>query len=210
MLVIPILSETAKPESRSFMHEDIIGYTMANRPKILRALYTIAMARRVAGAATTRFKTWYRLCAEPVEMITGVDINSLFARNDDVDDETIAISSLINTFHEVFKVEWFKSKDVADLMDEMYYPTTSDEGPVAAHHQRIGCGWSDQARALRSALETAVGGAALPSPTPDPVRVGHKLRAMDGYVVDGPQGSLRFFMQPNRKDGARYRIVLQK
>jgi hypothetical protein len=210
MLVIPILSETAKPESRSFKHEDIIGCTMANRPKILRALYTIAMARRVAGAATTRFKTWYRLCAEPVEMITGVDINSLFARNDDVDDETIAVSLLINTFHEIFKGEWFKARDIATLMNEMYYPSTTDSGAVVAYHQQFGSSWDDQARALRLALDTVVGGAALPSPTPDPIRVGHKLRAMHGYVVDAPQGSLRFFMQTNRKDGARYRIVLQK
>src|SRR5262249_30447460 len=60
------------PENRDFKHPDPIGWTEANRAKILRALYTILLgnpmlkqARDVAGG--TRFKAWYRLVGSALE-----------------------------------------------------------------------------------------------------------------------------------------------
>ena len=60
------------PENREFRHQDPIGWTEANRGRILIALYTImlgnpALAPGSNVAAQTRFKAWWRLVGSAVE-----------------------------------------------------------------------------------------------------------------------------------------------
>jgi hypothetical protein len=59
------------PENRSFTHADPIGWTEANRGKILKALYTVLLGNPLfEGKGTppqTRFKTWWSLIGQAVE-----------------------------------------------------------------------------------------------------------------------------------------------
>jgi hypothetical protein len=64
--------DRADPENRPFVHPDPIGWTEANRPKILTALYTILLGNPVLRPGSTRvpetrFKTWWRLVGSAVE-----------------------------------------------------------------------------------------------------------------------------------------------
>jgi hypothetical protein len=60
------------PENRDFKHPDPIGWTRANRSKILRSLYVIllgnpALDEKRDAPMKTRFKMWYRLVGAAVE-----------------------------------------------------------------------------------------------------------------------------------------------
>jgi hypothetical protein len=60
------------PENRAFTHPDPIGWTEANRGRILRSLYTIMLGNpRLREAAPppaeTRFKEWWHLVGSAVE-----------------------------------------------------------------------------------------------------------------------------------------------
>jgi hypothetical protein len=64
--------ERADPENRPFHHPDPVGWTEANRGRILRALYTILLGNPVLQPASkvapeTRFKVWWRLVGSAVE-----------------------------------------------------------------------------------------------------------------------------------------------
>jgi hypothetical protein len=64
--------DRADPENRPFHHPDPVGWTEANRGKILRALYTILLGNPVLQPASkvapeTRFKAWWRLVGSAVE-----------------------------------------------------------------------------------------------------------------------------------------------
>jgi hypothetical protein len=59
------------PENRAFTHADPIGWTEANRGKILKALYTVLLGNPLfegkGTAPQTRFKTWWSLIGQAVE-----------------------------------------------------------------------------------------------------------------------------------------------
>jgi hypothetical protein len=60
------------PENRDFKHTDPIGWTRANRSKILRSLYVIllgnpALDEKQDAPMKTRFKMWYRLVGAAIE-----------------------------------------------------------------------------------------------------------------------------------------------
>jgi hypothetical protein len=60
------------PENRAFSHPDPLAWTEANRGRILRALYTIALGNprlRASNppAAETRFKAWWHLVGSAIE-----------------------------------------------------------------------------------------------------------------------------------------------
>jgi len=64
--------DRADPENRPFKHTDPIGWTEANRGRILSALYTILLGNpnlRPGSntAPQTRFKTWWRLIGSTIE-----------------------------------------------------------------------------------------------------------------------------------------------
>lgn len=64
--------DRADPENRKFTHPDPIGWTEANRGRILHALYTILLGNPVLKPGSnvppqTRFKAWWRLVGSAVE-----------------------------------------------------------------------------------------------------------------------------------------------
>lgn len=58
------------PENRPFRHIDPVAWTLANRGKLLRALYTVMLANpqlKANAAPRTRFKMWWHLIGSAVE-----------------------------------------------------------------------------------------------------------------------------------------------
>ena len=64
--------DRADPENRPFLHPDPIGWTEANRGRILQAIYTILLGNPVlrtglSSPAATRFKAWWRVAGSAIE-----------------------------------------------------------------------------------------------------------------------------------------------
>jgi hypothetical protein len=126
-LIISILVSRPDPENRSFRHPDIIGWTLQNRARVLRAIYTILVygcRNRPAGQELkTRFKTWWGLCGWPVELAASLigeklDFTKLFAASESEDVETsaasIALSVLLKQYPD--KRE-FTAKSIAEAIE---------------------------------------------------------------------------------------------
>ena len=74
-LMVALNVDRPDPENRSFAHADPLAWTQANRPRIVRALYTLliagALSRPSGQEAKTRFKTWWSLVGWPMEYAAG-------------------------------------------------------------------------------------------------------------------------------------------
>jgi hypothetical protein len=72
LLVTQLLSDSPRPENRKVARIDPVGWTLANRAKVLKALYTVLIygcQNRLDGEVPlTRFKVWWRLVGWPVEL----------------------------------------------------------------------------------------------------------------------------------------------
>jgi hypothetical protein len=97
------------PENRRFQHDVPFEWTMRNRGKILRALYTILLGNPALrpGANTpppkTRFKTWWRLIGSSIEHASGlfgkpIDFQDLFLQQEDNDEESTSLSDALAAF----------------------------------------------------------------------------------------------------------------
>ena len=113
------------PENRMFAHPDPLAWTQANRPKILRALYTILIAgalnRPQAQVAKTRFKIWWNLVGWPVEFAarlvgTTVDCTELLRAGEIADEEASAVSAAMSILREIWGEKKFTAKDVLKVM----------------------------------------------------------------------------------------------
>ena len=99
------------PENRTFVHADPLAWTQANRPKIVRALYTLliagALARPRKQEAKTRFKTWWSLVGWPMEYAAGligvtVDCTELMRAGEVGDEEATAASAALSVLQEIW------------------------------------------------------------------------------------------------------------
>jgi hypothetical protein len=113
------------PENRNFVHPDPLAWTQANRPKILRALYTILIAgarsRPDHCAAKTRFKTWWKLVGWPMEFAASlvdltVDCTELLRAGESDDEEASAVSAALIICREIWGERHFTAKNVAELL----------------------------------------------------------------------------------------------
>ena len=69
---VMLRSSRVDPENRKFKHPNPIGWSLANRVRILSAMYTIlCLPRPVVDQGDTRFKEWWRLVGRPIEMVSG-------------------------------------------------------------------------------------------------------------------------------------------
>ncbi len=73
------------PENRPFRHSDPIGWTEANRGKILRALYVVLLANPALRPGSsvlpqTRFKLWWRLVGSAIEHAAGLHVEATAER----------------------------------------------------------------------------------------------------------------------------------
>jgi hypothetical protein len=117
------------PENRTFKHPDPIGWTEANRGKILRALYTILLGNPMLrggsnSPANTRFKAWWRLCGSAVEHAAAlaghsIDFRRLFLAQEEGEEESASLADALGALAGKWSGETkFAAKDVATLIKD--------------------------------------------------------------------------------------------
>jgi hypothetical protein len=180
-LVVRLAVSRADPENRNFQHPDPIGWTLANRRRILAALYMIMLApRETPKQAKTRFKDFWTLVGQPIELVSGVDFAELFKRSDGLDEETGAVAILFGELRALYGDNKFAAADFCKELNPM---------PGDSLNLGSGSGGSSQQQKrekgdiLRGALEEAAGGKRFP---PGPVsahRVAKKFQALVDRTV---------------------------
>jgi hypothetical protein len=120
-LQIRLEVERPDPENREFKHPDPIGWTEANRGKILRALYTIALGNprllsRKPAAAETRFKMWWHLVGSAVEHAAKEHVGAVAAL---VMDATSDCKPVEINFRDLFLSQEADDEESASLTDAL-------------------------------------------------------------------------------------------
>jgi hypothetical protein len=167
-LIIRLAVSRADPENRDFKHPDPISWTLANRRRILAALYAILLVQRqTPSQAKTRFKDFWTFIGHPLELVSGVDFAELFKRNDGLDEETNAVATLFGELRALYADKKFTAADFCKELN----PAAGD------------LGINDRADALRAALEEAAGGKRFPPGPLSTLRVAKKLQALVDRTV---------------------------
>jgi hypothetical protein len=124
-LLIEIDVDRLDPEDRDFKHPDPIGWTIANRARILRALYTILIGNPYLRKDTasrrqprTRFKTWWMSIGAAVEHASELagdqtSFSDMFKANDAVDEEAESATDLVVAIKGFMRGEQFSAGDLA-------------------------------------------------------------------------------------------------
>jgi hypothetical protein len=132
------------PENRAFAHADPLAWTQANRPKIVRALYTLLVAgalnRPKQQEVKTRFKTWWNLVGWSMEYAasligTTVNCTELMRAGEVGDEEASAASAALTIMREIWGDGAFTAMDVVKAMTpEMQWsaPTKEDADKAKA------------------------------------------------------------------------------
>jgi hypothetical protein len=128
-LIARLETDRADPENRPFKHPDPVGWTEANRGKILVALYTILLGNPALRpgsnvAPKTRFKAWWRLVGSAVEHAASVadgtlDFQTLFLSQEEDDEEATSLSDALIAL----STKWpggadFQAADVARMIND--------------------------------------------------------------------------------------------
>jgi hypothetical protein len=132
------------PENRPFRHGDPIGWTEANRVKILKALYTILLGnpelRKFRHApAKTRFKLWWRVVGAAIENAAklhseaieraaydvkdrsrpvSIDFQQLFLDQESDEEESAPLADTLGVLNKRWPGGTFKAADVAGIINE--------------------------------------------------------------------------------------------
>ena len=140
-LILNLNVDRPDPENRTFVHADPFAWTQANRPKIVRAFYTLliagALSRPEGQEAKTRFKTWWRLVGWSIEHAAGllgisIDCTELMRAGEVDDEEATGASSALAALMQVFGDREFTSRDVVSAMTPEHLLGGSDEEQQAA------------------------------------------------------------------------------
>ncbi|GAA0028611.1 hypothetical protein [Bradyrhizobium ottawaense] len=128
------------PENRDFKHSDPVGWTQANRARVLRALYLILVAgiqnRPADQQAKTRFKNWWNLAGWPVEYaaaLVGIDFDcgKLLLAGEAQDEEASTTSRVLTALWTRFGEEQFTARSVASLLSDYNVATDEDAAELA-------------------------------------------------------------------------------
>jgi hypothetical protein len=125
------------PENRPFRHADPVAYTVENRGKILRALYTILRGNRQLRepkAPKTRFKAWWHLVGSALEHAAGclvanpstaddgqspaepIDFATIFRDLEGEDEEAASLGDVLDALHDVWPSGYFAASDLLKLI----------------------------------------------------------------------------------------------
>ncbi len=116
--------DRADPENREFKHTDPIGWTEANRGKILRSLYVILLGNPAARpgsniAAQTRFKGWWRLVGSAVEHAAAEHARDTAERVAAMVGDVSACPPVPINFRDLFLTQEEDDEDSASLADAL-------------------------------------------------------------------------------------------
>jgi hypothetical protein len=130
------------PENRTFTHGDPIGWTEANRVKILKALYTILLGnpelqKACHAPAKTRFKLWWRVVGAAIENASSlhsdaiepeaydvkgrgkpisIDFQQLFLEQESDEEDSASLADTLGILNKHWPIG-FKAADVAGLIN---------------------------------------------------------------------------------------------
>lgn len=186
------------PENRPFRHIDPVAWTLANRGKLLRALYIVMLANpqlKANAPQKTRFKDWWHLVGSaiehaahemvehqrnsadlPIVRATQIDIVKLFAlvEVDDEDQSDLAdvLRILDAVFHPVGKQDArFKAKDVAAAIT-----TAAHAGEVIKEAGVLKAFFASADKDERDAIGSKIVGRKLASILDAPITVDDKAK----------------------------------
>ncbi len=149
------------PENRPFKHPDPIGWTEANRGKILRALYVLLLGNPALKPSSqavpqTRFKGWWRLVGSAVEHAAAeharisaervaalvddmterppmaVNFRDLFLSQEEDDEESTNLSDVLAALSGKWDNIRFQASDVAQLLNYKGEYQSADDKERAA------------------------------------------------------------------------------
>jgi len=135
------------PENRAFAHADPLAWTQANRPKIVRALYTLLIAgalnRPKQQEAKTRFKTWWNLVGWSTEYAasligTTVNCTELMRAGEAEDEEAWAVSTALTVMLGIWGERTFTSMDVVKAMILEMHPEDAEKPICDALGELVG------------------------------------------------------------------------
>jgi hypothetical protein len=191
--------DRADPENRPFRHPDPVGWTEANRGKILRALYTILLGNpNRAADPETRFKTWWRVCGSAVEhaaRLAGTELRfrDLFLTQEADDEEGAALVDALTALDR----QWphgksFQASDLAKMLNDTsaYQGDTEKERAATLREflfPALPQGQTVTAKAVGKRLKKHVG---------EPVRAGDRTLTLKEWrdPHGGPNGTLSYFV----------------
>ena len=146
-LMLALNVDRPDPENREFAHADPLAWTQANRPKIVRALYTLLVAgalnRPKQREAKTRFKIWWNLVGWPVEYVasligTNVNCTELMRAGEGEDEEALAVSTALTIMLEIWGKRTFTSMDVVKAMMVEMHTTDAEKAKAEAIGDALG------------------------------------------------------------------------
>ncbi len=203
-LTARLVADRPDPENRPFRHPDPIGWTLANRPKILRALYVVLLGNRRfqetnPAPAATRFKQWWHLIGSAVEHAAAEHADHVGAL---VMDPQPGCAPVRVSFPEIFAAGERDDEQTGGLatvleMCRQNWPEGFSAATVAQF-----CGRADaEGEGLRTALEVAAGKAIkLITPTV----VSWRLKTLAGTPVAVGSEALTLKYMADRRTGGNY------
>lgn len=108
--------KTARPESRSFRHPDVVAHAMKMREKVLRDVVGIVAGYLSSGtriAPRTRFVQWDSMVRQPLLWAGAMDVAQVFERNTKNAEHVLALESLIFNLSDLFGENKFTAQQVA-------------------------------------------------------------------------------------------------
>jgi hypothetical protein len=103
------------PENRRFKRSDPLRWTRENRVSILRDLYTILCWKPAAPVREkTRMKSWFRMIGHRIELLSGVDFESMISDSGGADPTREGLATVVHMLDERFGRDVFHADDVVN------------------------------------------------------------------------------------------------
>ncbi len=158
------------PENRPFQHADPIHWTMLNRNRILRALYTLLLGNPQLRPGQfrepeTRFKTWWSLVGSAVEHAAGLLAREGEAESGRIDrsDETRPVAIRFRDLFNNFEAEEEQTSALAGILEMLreHWPYRFRAADIARFIEEKAAGLE-----LKSLIEQATSRAMTPASAP--------------------------------------------
>ncbi len=194
------------PENREFAHPDPLAWTEANRGKILRALYTIALGNpRLRDSkptpAETRFKTWWNLVGSATEHAAKLHAKDSAERVAAMVADRPACPPAAISFRTLFlagEADEEQSSGLATVLDVLR--TKWREGCKAADVAMFAGQATQETIEFKAALEQASG---KPMPIITPTTITWRLKALKDapVLIEGATLALRYVPDRTKNGG---------
>jgi hypothetical protein len=151
-LHIGLESPGRRPAERAFAREQPENWAIDYRLQILTHMYNVLMVERApVNRAKTRFKAWWYLVGQPLEIVSGANFAQELEDDPDLDEETAAKTRIVQRLVAAFPIR-------TDLAGRAEPSTFSAENVRALlPHERMSDAELEAAEALAADLKTVAG-----------------------------------------------------